>query len=190
MSRVFFLSTLPLLTPDTEPPFDENSFLELARRYLGGSEYGVLEELALNKPSRHPFVLGWRHHEIQLRNAVARLRAVRLGLDASPWLRPHEEYDVMLEQSVAAAFQESNPLRREEALDKIRWRYAGELASFDPLAFTAVLTYFLHLRLIIKKSVRDPEQGFRRLDEISQPDTNRMAETENLSGAVSSRGNA
>lgn len=169
MSQSFFVATLPFLFPDAPPPLTEARFLELARPHLAPAAFRALEALATDAPTRHRFVLEWRRHETQLRNAVARHRAGRLGLDPTPWIRPHEGYDVALERGVAGAFQEPDPLRREKALDAIRWRRAGELGGFDPLATPAILAYFLRLRLAAQAAARDEEQGRRRLDTASAP---------------------
>lgn len=169
MSLPFFAATLPTLFPDAPPPLAEARFLELAREHLAPDCVRALEALAADRPSGHRFVRAWLWHETQLRNAVARHRASRLGLDPGPWTHPHEGYDVALERGVAAAFQESDPLRREKALDALRWRRAGELGGFDPLAPSAILAYFLRLRLAARAAARDAVQGRRRLDAVSAP---------------------
>lgn len=162
MSYPFFIASLPSLRPDGPPPFTVEQFVGLARGHLAPSDQQVLEAMAGDAPSGHAFVREYRRHETQLRNAVARHRATRLGLDPAPWLRTHEGYDVSLERGVANAFQEANPLRREQALDALRWRRIGELAGFDPFSATAVFAYFLRLRILLGAAARDAEQGRQR----------------------------
>ncbi len=166
MTYPFFVSTLPMLQQDAPPPMTVERFQALAQRYLTATDFAVLEALETGSPSPHPFVRAWIRHETQLRNAVARHRASRLGQDVSPWLREHEGYDVSLERGVAAAFQESNPLRRERALEALRWRKAGELAGFDPFSIEAVLVYSLQLRLCEGASARDEAKGRRRREAV------------------------
>lgn len=169
MSLTYFIATLPRVSPEGDPPMTEERFLELARRYLAPAEMRALEDLALGRPTAKTFILEWRRHETQLRNAMARLRAARLGADASPWLRSHEGYDVTLEREVAAAFQEPDPLRREKALDASRLRRIGELGGFDPMSIDALLAYFLRLRMANAAKARDEKRGMRRLDEATMP---------------------
>jgi hypothetical protein len=169
MSYHYFAATLPMLQPDAPPPLPPERFLALAREYLTLADRGVLESLVTDAPCAHPFVAGWRRHETQLRNAVARHRASRLGLDPAPWIHPHEGYDVTLERGVAAAFQESDPLRREHALDDLRWRQAGDLAGFDAFAAPALFAYYLRLRIAARTADRSPEKGRARRQSLVDP---------------------
>jgi len=165
----FFVASLPMLLPDAAPPMTLDGFLELARVYLSAADWQTLTALEAGRPSQHSFVKGWRRAETQLRNAIARQRASRLGQDAAPWLKEHEGYDVTLERSVAAAFQESNPLRREKALDAIRWRQADELAGLDSFATPAILAYFIQLQILARAAERDVAQGRARRQSIVDP---------------------
>ena len=120
--------------------------------------------------SADPYVCAWRDIETQLRNAVARLRAARLpaGANAAPadaakWLRPHGGWSVALENAVAAAFQEDTPLKREQALARIRWEWAGELAGTDPFSANAIFCYGLRLAIAGQLAHTDPVKGEARM---------------------------
>jgi hypothetical protein len=70
---------------------------------------------------------------------------------------------------VEDAFDEPDPLRREKALDKIRWRVAEELQGPDPLDVRGVFAYAVKLALLARWAALTPEQGqtaFDRLTEI------------------------
>lgn len=177
MTYPFFAATLPMLLPDAPPPMAPERFLALAQEYLAAADWAALQALATDAPSEHPFVRAWRRHETQLRNAVARHRASRLGVDPAPWVHPHEGYDVTLERGVAAAFQENDPLRRERMLDAIRWRQAGDLAGFDAFAGPALLAYFLRLRLASQAAGRDAEKGRARRQTLVDPTPRKDAAT-------------
>ncbi len=156
------MATLPLLLPNEPPAVSMEWFLGCAQRYLSSSDWALLTALAEDRPHRNGLVAGWRRHETQLRNAVARHRAARIESDPGPWIRTHEGYDVTLERAVAQAFQAANPLQRERLLDAQRWRRAEELAGFDPFAVEAVLAYFLKLRIVERMARRDPDAGRAR----------------------------
>jgi len=165
----FFAATLPMQLPNMPPAMSSASFLEQARDAMPARDVAALEALAGDLPSGHPFVVAWRAHETQLRNACARIRAARLGQDPAQWIRPHAGYDVALERGVAAAFQEPTPLRREQALDAIRWRKAQELAGPESISSGALLAYYLHLRIAEREAAWDPDAGTRRLRDLADP---------------------
>jgi hypothetical protein len=174
MSYHFFAASLPMLLPDDTAPMSPEAFLYLARGYLSARDMRTLDALATGQPSRDAFIIAWRRHETQLRNAVASLRAARRGVNPAAWLREHTGYDVALQRGVTAAFQEVNPLLREQRLDAIRWQYAGELAGFDGFSAQAIFAYYLRLQIGARAQERDPRKGAARRAEYVSPEAMRQ----------------
>ena len=164
MNYPFFIATFPPLpAPGTPPDWTEEQFLDEARRNLSKADMAELDALADGAPCRSAFVRGWRAFETPLRNACARLRAARLGVDARPWVRPHEGCDGALDRRVQAAFQNApDPLARERALDALRLEKLSEPPS-DPFGLDAVLAYFLRLRIAAAAAAPSADAGRERL---------------------------
>ena len=167
MGYPFFIATFPALpAPGVAPAWTEEEFLDEARRNLSGADMAVLEAVASGTPCDRPFVRAWRAFETQLRNASARVRAGRLGVDAREWIRPHEGCDGSLDRRVQAAFQNSpDPLSRQRALDALRIEKLSE-ASEDPFGLDVVLAYFLRLRIAANSARPSADAGRERLRKV------------------------
>jgi hypothetical protein len=164
MSYYYFAATLPALQFDGAPPLSEAEFRSRCGEHLGDSDMKALTALCDGGKTGNAFVLKWRDHDAQMRNAVARLRAARIpGADATKWLREHTCFDMAVENGVSAAFQESNPMRRERALDQIRWNLAGELAGYDAFSAEAIFAYAIRLGIVSHMAKTDVKKGGDRL---------------------------
>ncbi|MCL1857375.1 MAG: hypothetical protein FWF84_07045 [Kiritimatiellaeota bacterium] len=158
----YFASTLPHLSPTSEPPMTEAAFLEAARAVLSPQDVAPLEALATGDGSDHPFVVAWRHFDTQFHNAVATARAAKLGADATHFLHAHAGWDVSAERAIAEAFQERDPLKRDDLLSLVRFRKADELAGPTPLTLASLLAYSVRLSLLALRARRNPEKGRTR----------------------------
>ena len=165
MTYPFFAATLPALRFEAAPPMPWAEFRRLCGEYLADADMRALAALHDGGDTRNGFVLAWRNRDAQLRNAIARHRAMRLGngAEAAKWLHAHTGYDVMTENAVAAAFQEADPMKRENALDRIRWTIAEELGGFDPFSAEAIFAYSIKLGILDRRASADAEKGGARL---------------------------
>ena len=165
MSYTYFAATLSALSFDGEPTMTETEFRDRCREYLSASDFRTLTALLDGGESSNTFVRKWRNSDTQLRNAVARMRAARIGdgADASKWLRNHTGFEVSTETAVAAAFQEPNPMRREMAIERIRWNLAGELAGFDAFSAETLFAYAIRLGILCRRAAADVDKGTERL---------------------------
>lgn len=166
MSIYFLAASLPMLSFEGEPPVSLDDFRQRCHEHLSGRDSTALDTLLSEgtAPSRHPFVRAWRDREIQLRNAIARIRAQRKGLDAGPFLQAQEGFDSYIDKAVADAFARPNPLERERALDRFRWVQIEELAGFDPFTGRAILAYALHLQILLRWAAQDQSKGIERTE--------------------------
>lgn len=170
MAYPYFAATLPVQRFGEAPEWTMETFRAECAEQLSAHDNATLLALLDGGESADPYVCAWRDVETQLRNAVARLRAARLpaGANAAPadaakWLRPHGGWSVALENAVAAAFQEDTPLKREQALARIRWEWAGELAGTDPFSANAIFCYGLRLAIAGQLAHTDPVKGEARM---------------------------
>jgi len=167
MNYYFFAASLPVLALDAPTPFPFDVFKALCAEHLRGRDLKGLEELEEGvRAPRHPFVRAWHDIEGQLRNALAEERASRLQKDAQPYLRPREGFDPAVGRAAAEAFGKTNPLQREQMLDRFRWRQLEALAGFNPFSGSALLAYGVRLKLAERWNRMSEEQGSAKADAL------------------------
>lgn len=169
MSVMYLLSSLPMLNLDTAPAVTVASFLSACRGELSEADADACEALLKDLPSGHPFVKEWRDKDAVLRNAAARSRARAHGQDASRWLRPTADCDVMLEHLAETAFQTEDPMQREKALDRARWTAIEEIQGVDRLGLPRVFAYAVKLGMACKwhgLAQKAGREAFEKLTEV------------------------
>jgi len=97
--------------------------------------------------------------EVQLRNALARIRAQRAGVEYAAKSHPHAGFDTRVEEVAAQALAMEDPLERELVLDRQRWALLDEAASQPAFGVQAVFAYAFKLRLVEKWSALSDESG-------------------------------
>ena len=171
MSYEYFAASLPALRFGAPPPMEPAALLDAARTNLSAGDFAALEA-ALAGRDGPGFAGVWHALDAQIRNAVARARAARRpGADASKWLRPHAGWSAAAEQGVAAAFGETDPMKRHVALARLRWNLAGEAArvGLDPFSASAVCAYGVRLGILAGLAKADADAGLARLRAAAVP---------------------
>lgn len=167
MSYEYFSASLPALAPEAPPTMTLEAFRDACRQHLSPAHARTVCALLDKTPDPHPFAVAWRDCETQLRNAVARRRAARLGREAAPFLHPHAGYRVRIETAVETAFQQPDPLRREQILDALRWELVevleGPAVGYGP---KTVFAYALKLVLASRRARRDRDRGRERAQSL------------------------
>ncbi|MCA1809028.1 MAG: DUF2764 family protein [Kiritimatiellia bacterium] len=167
----YFCASLPALTLGEKPAWTLDEFVEACRRVLRDVDYRATVALLNDSGDvRSGFAHAWRQWDAQMRNALARWRAGRLGVDVAARLLPHQGYDCGLEREVAEACARGNPLERELALDRLRWLWAEEAARPAPFALPAVLGFALKLRLAWRWAGMQEEQAETVIKEFMESD--------------------
>ncbi len=165
----YFIASLPGLPSAGAPPLTRAGFRALCAEHLDPRDKVELEAV-LAGAGRSRFARRLGAFERLLKNACARERARRKGIDPSPHLQPQSELDLKLEHDVARAFAAEHPLARELALDQLRvarWRQESFSA---PFGLETVLAYALELELLQRRSERGGDAGraalLRQVDEV------------------------
>lgn len=109
--------------------------------------------------------------EVQLLNAVVRMRGTRRSGDQSRFLRGHEGFATAIEKAVNDAWAKPNPLEREQELDRCRWHVLEDLGRSDPFGLGRVLAFAGQLRLAWRWVRWDSEQGRRKLESYVEQKT-------------------
>lgn len=149
-SRYYYLiASLPALVFSQPAAMSRVAFMAECGQHLDGADLAEVTALLDGRLDgvRSDFSRSWLHADRQLRNAVVRARALRLGVDEKKFLQDHEGFRVDAEAAVNEAFSRPNPLERELALDRYRWNLADELCAGDPFALPALLAYAVKLAL-------------------------------------------
>ncbi len=171
MALEYLVSSLPPLAFDARPAIGTDEFAEACRRWASPRDAAAVQALLDGDAGAcpgHPVLARWRDIETQMRNAAAAERARARQADAAKWRRPERGCDMHWKARAAAAFRESGPLARQNALDRAAWDAAGELVRpEDPLGIGAVFAYAARLLISTRRSKADTAAGNAVFDRIA-----------------------
>ncbi|SBT05144.1 conserved hypothetical protein [Candidatus Accumulibacter aalborgensis] len=163
----YLVASLPMLFFGDQNPFSAREFLSRCVGVLKTEHLAILEAVLHGQSVvGNAFAMTWAARETQVRNAVARFRAMRLGVDSQAFQRPHAGFDVGLAQAVTDALAQHTPLEREQALDRCRWSIADELALADPFGFGTILAFAVKLRITERWTGLTEATGQRKVEEF------------------------
>lgn len=149
MSIDYIVSSLPALSFGAPAPLSPARL----RETCGGVWPDVVEPLLRRD---------WADLDVQLRNAIAEARG------GERYRRPARGCSQYWRSRVLACFQESDVMRREEFLDRVRWDAAGELTQpADPLGPGALATYAVRLEIIARRDRISAEAGGAAFDRLT-----------------------
>jgi hypothetical protein len=162
------VASLPLLDFDGEPPMSPEAFLEYCQTLLAPDDLDTLSKIVAGRLGEvdHPAIQAYAARETQLRNAVARVRAGRAGVDAQRYVRDHAGWQVAVEDAVAHAMAMGDPLQRERMLDRLRWQQLDEVAGMPAFGEQAVYAYALRLRILERWSQLSEQRGMELAQRI------------------------
>ncbi len=172
---------------ESPPEMSVDEFLDICGEQLSARDFRILKRLLESTPDTvggSAFANAWRDKETQLRNAIVKIRAARLQVNAEPFLKDTEETATDATRAAEEAFNKKSPLDREMALDHFRWQQIEELAGFDPFTAKAVFAYGLKFKLAKRWSDMGREQGEKLTEDLlnnktdSNPDNNEHTHTE------------
>lgn len=104
----------------------------------------------------------WSDLETQLRNAAAEARG------GERFRRPAEGCSVYWRSRVHACFQEKDPLRRDELIDRTWWDAAGELEDpAAPLGAGALAAYAVRLKIALRRDCMSRDAGAAAFDRLT-----------------------
>ncbi len=174
MSYYFLIASLPSIALESQPSLTLDAFRSQCADHLSPGHLQTLSAILDDaegdeNEQTHPFARRWRARETQLRNACVRLRAAKRNVDAGTYQQPHPGFDACLEDGVDEAFSESDPMNRELALDKIRWRVLDELSGPNPFSDEVVFAYGLKLKLAERWAAHDEEKGSAKVKASLEP---------------------
>ncbi|MBM4055166.1 MAG: DUF2764 family protein [Planctomycetes bacterium] len=161
MAYYYLVASLVPLTLEGDVSFTPGEFFESCKNMLDSQDRRDMEYVINDQPefARHPFVRKWRQSEIHLKNALVAARTARFHIDARPFLKDDAEIGINEAKVAAEALGKQNPLEKELALDKYRWRVLDELASADFFGMSSIFSFVLKLKLIMRWKSLNDEKG-------------------------------
>lgn len=164
----YVVASLPLLEFGGKPPMSADEMVGFCEGLLAETDLVTLRSVVEGRIDDvdDPAAYALLRRERQLRNALARYRAGRRGVDSARYLRPHDGWDVEIEDVVDQAVVTTDPLERETMLDHLRWRLLDEAAAIPEYGVQAVYAYALKLRLLEKWQCLTDERGMGVAEQI------------------------
>jgi hypothetical protein len=166
MSYWYLVASLPTLRLGEKSPMDAAAFRAACAGHLSDDELAAVEAVLENREPPAGAASNLWTAEVQLRDAVIRVRAKNRNTDASKFLRPHNGFSVSIEKAVTDAFTRPNPLEQQMELDRARWALADELALTDPFGFAGVLAFAGKVRLAERWAGLDDAAGQANVEEL------------------------
>ncbi len=179
MSQYYYLvSTLPLLSYDSEYTISTEYFLEQCEKWLTARDYQILKTVSISEFNSHKagcaLLDKWLVWEINLRNELVKLRAQKKGLEGDAYLATVPEVLGTAEIAREAAAQES-PLAAEELLNRARWSFLDDLEVGCFFTIEKLIIYYLRLQILERKSLFNKEVGSERYKSIYESITKEIA---------------
>jgi len=188
MKRQYFAlkASLPMLLFESDPPISSEEFLSRCEAFLSPDRMKFLRELTLAprelpefeekfKQAAIPSIRDIRtddsrvmqlymRWEIWLRNTLARLRAAKSGRDPETCTVKFAFYEPAAESAARNAFNLSDPLEREKALDRARWNYLDGFEWDHAFGFEGLCIYRCKLLILEKWAARRAGDPAKNLD--------------------------
>ena len=162
----FLTASLPTLRLGEKPALDRAGFRAACEGQLSEAELLSVDAVLENRePPRGVATVLW-NGEIQLRDAMVRIRAKNRGADASRFLQPFDGFSATIEKQVTDAFARPNPLEQEMALDHVRWALADELALTQPFGLAGILAFAVKVRMADRWAGMDDEIGKNNVESL------------------------
>ena len=162
MTYYYLVASLPSVALGSAPPLTPSQFRVLCSEHLDPAHLLELDAVVADGGTSG-FARAWQRVERQIRNACARARAGKRGLDGERSVLPTDALDLGLAQRVQEALSAANAKARARALDDLRCQELEHLAFAAPFSLAAVLAYALRLDLCARWAARTVPAGRARL---------------------------
>ena len=178
MDHWYLVSSLPHLRFGDKSPMSAEAFRAACVGWVADDELAVIDAALENcEPVLTGCAAAWWNGEVQLRDAIVRVRAKNRGTDASRFIQPHDGFSVTIEKMVTDAFTRPDPLEQEMEIDRARWSLVDELAVAAPFSFTAILAFAVKVRIAERWTGMDEDEGKANVEKLILAATTENPET-------------
>ena len=149
-SPSYLMASLPMLEMGDVPPLSMEEFRHRCIGVLEESEIAALDALLDDGDCEEcddEFVRAYKAHEIQMKNVSGRLRAAAWGPDVRFTDKSFPGYDVTFAKMIQDAFAKSNPIEKEQDIDKARFWLVDSLAGVGEGTVKHVFAYAIKLKI-------------------------------------------
>lgn len=143
----YLMASLPMLELGDVPPLSMVEFRGRCEGVLDQPELEALDALLSGEESLDEFVAAYQSREIQMRNVSGKLRAQAWGPDVRFTERSFAGYDVTFAKMVQDAFSKSNPMEKEQDIDRARFYLVDSLAGVGEGTVKHVYAYAIKLQI-------------------------------------------
>jgi len=165
----YLVASLPHLSLRAAPRLTTGQFLSRCATQVSAVHYQILTEVELFQAQPKGTGLAlldrWYDRECALRNALAVVRAKRLGVEAAGHPRDFR-HDPSLAEIARHLLALDSPLAADEDLDRLRWRFLEELAFGYYFDLETLVVYLLKLQILERRARFDPVVGAALLDRM------------------------
>ena len=149
-SPSYLMASLPMIEMGDVPPLSMEEFRHRCIGVLSDSEISALDALLDDGECEEcddEFVRAYKAHEIQMKNVSGRLRAAAWGPDVRFTDKSFPGYDVTFAKMIQDAFAKSNPMEKEQDIDKARFWLVDSLAGVGEGTVKHVYAYAIKLKI-------------------------------------------
>ncbi len=155
---VYLVSSFPMLCFGDVPPFTVADLRKKCEGMLTEKELDNLDALIEGRDCDDPFVAAFQAHEIQMKNVSGRSRANAWGPEARFSERSFPGYDATFAKMIADAFSKTNPLEKEQDIDRARFWVVDEIAGVGETTMAHVYAFAVKL-MICERWARMTEEA-------------------------------
>lgn len=148
----YLISSLPMLIFGARPPISHEKFLNLCQGQIPDEQAEMLKGLSLIGEDAYRgknYILDrYLVFDTALRNELVKIRAGRIKIDPSRFLRHEECAGPEIAHLVMNAYRSLSIIEGERILDQARWNVLEELTLGHYFDFEFLLTYALKLLIL------------------------------------------
>lgn len=162
MAQYYYtVSALPHLSFEGDLLISSTEFLALCGDTLEGRDGEVLIRTRLNgvpEGSGNATLESWSEWEMSLRGELAKLRAVRKGIESEKYAG-YEVRSQTVMDTARGAFNETSPASAENILLQALWQHLDELEVGHYFDLDKLIIYYLRLQILELKKSRNKADG-------------------------------
>ncbi|MGB9714945.1 MAG: DUF2764 family protein [Thermodesulfovibrionales bacterium] len=149
----FLVSSLPALLFGMKPPFSYERFLEICKPLIPREDFLLLSTLPItideySKGIRHPMVEKWLAFDTMLRNELVKIRAYKMKIDESKYMRGKTPIDMTIYQTAILSTKSTSILEAEKILDEARWQALDDLCFGHYFDIDYLILYAYKLKIL------------------------------------------
>jgi hypothetical protein len=165
MEYFYLLASLPKLELNVKLEISREEFLDQCRQSPVWVNIDDITDLLNGNyhKVRQNFIMAWSRKDIIIRNAVVRLRGSRKNINPKPFFNEVSEADLNIEASVEDAFDTDDILKRELAIDQLRFRLLDEMTFMKPFNQDSLYAYAVKFSIAERWSKLETENGRMRV---------------------------